>query len=121
MALIGIIETFVVKGRYHGLTCTRCSYYQVFITLMYLTFYRQFVEDSLLVRQHMIFLQNATHASVYFISLCYGSHKTVVVIILEIVAIPIGVERSKSFLNDVRILLIGNTHVPLQALCQSGA
>ena len=113
MALIGIIETLIVKSCYHGLACTCCRYYQVLITLMYLTFYCQFVEDSLLVRQHMIFLQNTPHASVYFISLSYGCDKTVIIIILEIVAVPISIERGKSFLYDVRIFLIGNTHVPL--------
>ena len=121
MALMGIIETLVVKSRYHGLTCTSCRYNQILITLMYLTFYRQFVEDSLLVRQYMIFLQNTAHAPVYFISFCYGSHETVIVIVLEIVAVPICVECGESFLNDMRILLICNTHVPLQPLCQSRA
>ena len=61
----------------------------------------------------MIFLKNTPNTSAYFISLCNSSHETVIIIVLEIVAIPVCIKCGKSFLNDVRILLIGDAHIPL--------
>ena len=118
---IGIIEPLVVESRNHRFSRTCCRNNQVSVAVMNLPFHRQLIKDGLLVGQHMILLQHTPRGPVHLISFGNGSHKAVIVIILEVIAVPVSVECGKCLLDDMRILLIGNAHIPLQSLCQRRA
>ena len=118
---MSIMKTLIVECCNHRLTRTCSGHYQVFVAEMYLTLDGQLVEDGLLMRQNMILLQNMPCRSVYLTFFRNGSHKALVVIVLEIITIPIGIKRGKSLADNMRILLIGDTHIPLQSLCQRRA
>ena len=118
---MGIVETLVVEGSNDGLTGTSGCYNQVPIALVYLSLNSQLVEDGLLMRQDVIFLQHPSNTSVHLVALRDGGYKAVVIVVLEVVVVPIGVKRGKGLLDDMRILLMGDAHIPLQALRQGRA